>query len=57
MPLLLLFGVVAVALSAAVFIAPIIVVVMVVRAARSGRSTEPTTIDTGVAGTAVAPVP
>lgn len=37
MPLLLLFGVVAMVVSAAVFIAPVVIAVFCVRAARAGR--------------------
>lgn len=37
MPLLLLFGLVAVVVSAAVFIAPVVIMVVCVRAARAGR--------------------
>lgn len=51
MPLLLLFGVVAVALSAALFIAPIVIVVMLVRAARSApRSAQAAVTPVSVAG-------
>ena len=54
MPLLLMFGVIAVVISAAVFIAPVAIVVMCVRAAHAKRRVDDAS--GGVRTTSVEPV-